>query len=1651
MMKVKYYKCPLCEKKFKTLNGWGNHMETNHPGSTPEGYSISRYFYFTVTGKTSGKCRTCKGDTPWNEKSMKYDQYCTNPECKKAYAKMAKQRMIGKYGKTHLLNDPEMQKKMLGNRGISGKYRFQDGQEFEYVGSYERNFLQMLDTFLQWHSNDLMAPSPHVYYYDYKNEVDKENEGRKFYIPDFYIPSLNLEIEIKQQTSTNEKFNEINRVKEKMKDAVMESNKQVNYLKLNDNNFEPFFQFIMKANEYLPTPENIRKNQMDLVMESFNNIPEEVESVFGEMRDATPDEDRNIMKHIRTISEPTCIDFWDDIEKNPVMEEANYSSTNKYPVFIVLMHSGTILANVIRNFTKDDFSHACISFNSKLDPLYSFGNKKTNIIDPGFVIQNPTSYFYKRHNKTVYAVYVMYVSKESYDKMQEGLQFFIGRKDELKYDLFNLMSVWHGKPSEDSKRYFCSRFVMEIIGKGRENEKVPSLWRPQEISTLDDITMVNKGVDFYQYDYTITEKNLALVQKKKFANIVLESNGSSEVATNESHSNLNLCKIIACYAGVGKNRAIELLEKDGYRVNSIEKLRDFYKKYPTPSDYVNEINRLAKKSDFLFIPYFMNMEERYLDGNVNYYLIYPNIKCKSKFIKRFKDLDFTKDQIEYLSDNWDEMITDCIQSNIPDCNKIEVNYDEFVYDVIKNLFLPATESQSYIPEVSSNEIATEGFLSLFGFGKSSPHDQHHTNRWKELFNLDMEKNLFGSSFSGVKIHDGMIEVHGINYSTLKGRIKRFYQDKSIYNIFLPKYNAISYKRFERKRIQRSAIKIDYLYTPEFFALELVNLFTDLGKRFKDRNYLSMAAVIYRNSWLKVADDNVDSVPYLNTSKLSNLSLALNSYQKEFIEKYPKLKAQLNLNGYILAFEQGLGKTLTAIALSECLDVDHVYIVCPNSLKENWALELQKYYIKYQEDEDLWRQEVFICTGKSIFFDKNTTKFIITNNESIDKMFPYVMDGKNMLILDESHNFRNINSKRVNQLISLRDKLNCVDTLVMSGTPIKATPDEIVPALMLIDPTLTAEAAECFSKAFKLHSSLGTSLVQNRFGKIMYRKEKDVLDGKLPSKFIENFDVMIRDRDKYVMEEVTKVVMEYYHALYNSGIKPSLELKDEFFDITRRYTPRPNSFKDFSRIITEITKDPDLYLHEIDKLFIENYMTDTRARIDNKNIRDRYDYLIKNYVRFRNHCLGVAFGAILPKYRRDMFISMYDENKHIFFNMINDCPKKTLIFSQFKDVANYIYDDLNAHDIGAVLITGDVKNRLEVLKAFKESDSVRVLVATSQTIGTGVTLVEASQMFFFGPPWRQSDFDQCSDRIHRIGQTDDCFVYTVTLNTGDALNLSTRMDNILNWSKSMTESVISKTEDDANLDETNFENILKADESYQPVVENYVFSKKPIRYRVNEFESGMCNVLLVTGLSGSGKSTIGKSYADKDPNVEWIELDWFEKNYGMTDAHLKECAEPLYQYLTKDPTGIAFRKQSLSDNKPGGKELQQSIRLFGDWLLKYCSTHRNVKWVIEGVQIYSCFDFNLVKKYPIIIVGTSMTKSIVRRLRRDEYEKEFIKMCQWYYDEEKSLNKFRNDIKNEQVTKFDIVSEGVFSELDIELQELLGEFIDEPVDEKRFFE
>lgn len=263
---MKKIECPLCDEKFNKLAGMYEHIEEDHQDNIPEGYDVQRYLYYIKTGKTHGSCVVCKKDTGWNESTGKYKRFCDNPKCKESYRETFKKRMIGKYGKTTLLNDPEQQRKMLAHRHISGEYEWTDGTKKTYTGSYELDFLKMLDVFMNFDSDDVMSPSPHTYYYEYEGE-------KKFYIPDVFIPSLNLEIEIKDggdNPNMHGKIVAVDKVKEKIKDNVMASQKDYGYIKIVNKNYDEFFKYLLDQKEKTAGAKNI--NFGNIIRESMLSV-----------------------------------------------------------------------------------------------------------------------------------------------------------------------------------------------------------------------------------------------------------------------------------------------------------------------------------------------------------------------------------------------------------------------------------------------------------------------------------------------------------------------------------------------------------------------------------------------------------------------------------------------------------------------------------------------------------------------------------------------------------------------------------------------------------------------------------------------------------------------------------------------------------------------------------------------------------------------------------------------------------------------------------------------------------------------------------------------------------------------------------------------------------------------------------------------------------------------------------------------------------------------------------------------------------------------------------------------------------------------------------------------------------------------------------
>lgn len=649
-----------------------------------------------------------------------------------------------------------------------------------------------------------------------------------------------------------------------------------------------------------------------------------------------------------------------------------------------------------------------------------------------------------------------------------------------------------------------------------------------------------------------------------------------------------------------------------------------------------------------------------------------------------------------------------------------------------------------------------------------------------------------SAFISTKIiideKENKIFIKGINYDKFLIRIKDMYETKSVNKLFTKNYTPFTQKLWEKKKIPGYKRKVTNLEVDLFFASELYNILMQLGDYYNLRYYRRMAEYIKKNTYLNNLDKNIDVKVDINRlNSILNEDYKPKDFQEEFIKKYFEYKEIYDLDGYILSFDQGLGKTFTAACISELIHPDQTIIVCMNTLKENWANELRLYFKKYNDIERFKREVYVYGVSKPKEYSKDT-RYIIVNNESINKIFPLVKNtNSTMIIVDESQNFRNLDSLQTKNMLKLKQITKSKDNLMMSGTPIKANPSEIVPAMMMIDRTFTLDLAKLYIKAFTSNTDTLSDVVQTRFNRTIYRKTKDqVLD--LPSKTVTNFKLEYKDEDPYLMINVKKRVADRFQEILESYKDEVDSVKDEFRETTLKYSSQDRTTTlDYIKFVDKGQDYESVHdsLYDLYDGFIKN---NVYPNIKDKDELKRYKYVVSVYVYITQKCFFLAMGEVLPKVKAKAFNELYDNNKDLIYKMINNNPKKTVIFSTIVEVVDHICDDLNKNDIKAVKITGSVKNRMDIINQFREDDTIDVLVATSQTMGTGVTLVEANQMMVFCPPYRKADFDQACDRIYRIGQTHPVNIYNIIGSTSSK-DITTRMTDILDWSDQMVSSVL----------------------------------------------------------------------------------------------------------------------------------------------------------------------------------------------------------------------------------------------------------------------
>ena len=570
---------------------------------------------------------------------------------------------------------------------------------------------------------------------------------------------------------------------------------------------------------------------------------------------------------------------------------------------------------------------------------------------------------------------------------------------------------------------------------------------------------------------------------------------------------------------------------------------------------------------------------------------------------------------------------------------------------------------------------------------------------------------------------------------------------------------------------------------KFFVPELLYLLS----KYEFPN--SLINTIRNNTWIGAATPVTSSVDFAYINKM--IDVKLYEHQTEFLKNYVTNKVTNHLRGYLLSFEQGLGKTITSLCLMEGLKKEHIVIICPkNTMMETWNAHLIRFF---KNEQKVW------VAGYTKDPLTTSAKWIIVNYERIDEIKEFLIKNQmnNLgIIVDESHNFLRTSSQRTQLLIDLVRYNQNADILMMSGTPIKCVGNELLPIMQVLDPYCDEEAITIFKRTFGFNTSIANDVLNARLDRMMTRVRKDILD--LPEKKETTINVRMSTGWKYTASQVEKEIVDFVKKrqdYYNQNLQSYLDAFEEVIEWLRD-EPTIGGQPDFQRYLNIIDWLRESNISDArgnaDIVWANQYEKDVLIPALPEDLRKQFIWS-KSVVKYLPLKIkGEVIGQLLTRLRMQMTTEMLQAAD--IKQYVDKAMKKTVVFTSYVDTIEVAYNYFQSNGYNVAAVYGKTASELTAtVKRFQEDQSVNPLIASLKMISTGATLTAANTVIFLNKPWRSIEYQQASDRVHRIGQDTECEIISLVLDTGKEANLSTRMEDIMQWSNDQFDQIVDKKE------------------------------------------------------------------------------------------------------------------------------------------------------------------------------------------------------------------------------------------------------------------
>ena len=492
--------------------------------------------------------------------------------------------------------------------------------------------------------------------------------------------------------------------------------------------------------------------------------------------------------------------------------------------------------------------------------------------------------------------------------------------------------------------------------------------------------------------------------------------------------------------------------------------------------------------------------------------------------------------------------------------------------------------------------------------------------------------------------------------------------------------------------------------------------------------------------------------------------------------------------FLLADDPGAGKTImSGLYIRELIlrgDLDRCLIISPGSLVEQWQDELfDKFGLSF---DILSRDMVEAARTGNPFAERN--KLIVrldqlSRNEDLQAKLEAT--DWDLIIFDEAHKLSaHLYGEVVNE--TLRYKLAKVardharNLLLLTATPHNGNNDDFNLFLALLDPD-------------RFEGKLRNAKIPD-VSDIMRRLVKENLltfEGKrlFPPREAVTIKYDLSPEEMHLYDAVTSYVQEGMNRAKQMESGPDkrrgLAVGFALAALQRRLASSPHA------IMESLRRRRERLAKQLLEAQRQGGMGGALAntmRIDDSDAFDADDYDGEEFERLEDEAIEGAVLAstitelerevtelrLLEDIARTLRASGVDRKWNELSSILQSDefnsgaePRKIIIFTEHKDTLSYLVERITTllgnGDMVAVIHGGVNRDtRRRVQEAFRNDPTTRILIATDAA-GEGVNLQRANLMVNYDIPWNPNRIEQRFGRIHRIGQTQICYLWNLVAN------------------------------------------------------------------------------------------------------------------------------------------------------------------------------------------------------------------------------------------------------------------------------------------------